>query len=265
MSVTSTQIRSDVDVRGLTFRGGVFKPAGESSTCSFIETFGGVNEATYRDWASGTGTPKFTTSISIDGAFSEYTGTSEEECACLAGPRTDPCWFMLGLVFNSADKYFSKQAASARELGLTSFDINPTTRRFALAGTITLREWLTTNPPLPEGSPAPDVRFAFSSSNAQSCDGGAQLPGGTAKPFVLMLKLRSLWNPGNLSRRADTRSRCALAAPATLVRVSLDGTPVPVIAAAVTTSSTKDVVVEAGNPSSLSGLPRPLLDNMSGQ
>ncbi|PNW75271.1 hypothetical protein CHLRE_12g520050v5 [Chlamydomonas reinhardtii] len=258
-ALASTQTRSDVDIRGLSFTGSSFTAAGgPPGSCRLLETFGGVNEAKYRDWASGTGAPISSTSFSIDGMVSEYPGSNEEECACLAGPRSDPCWFALGLVFAVTDKYFSKQAPSAPALGLASFNVNPTARRFALTGTISFNEWLFTIPSLPEGSPAPDLHFTFNMA-AQSCDRNAQAPGGTANPSRFMKNFVSFWNPGNLSISASTRWRCTVAAPANLIRVSLDGNVIPIATAVITASSAKQVTVEAGTVATMSQLPRPVL------
>lgn len=104
-------------------------------------------------------------------------GIPRSKCVAPYAPNR----FALGLVFAVTDKYFSKQAPSAPALGLASFNVNPTARRFALTGTISFNEWLFTIPSLPEGSPAPDLHFTFNMA-AQSCDRNAQAPGGTANP-----------------------------------------------------------------------------------
>ncbi|KAG2439198.1 hypothetical protein HXX76_004561 [Chlamydomonas incerta] len=250
----SAQTRSDVDIRGLSFRASIPQP------CGLLEIAGGVNEATYRNWVSGTGAPAASTTLSIDGVVTEYTGTNQEECACLAGPRTAPCWITLGLGLapNTVNKYFTRQAVSGpADLGLTSFDVNPTTRRFALTGELTFDHWFYTDPPLPEGSPAPDLRFSFNIA-AQSCASEALAPGGTTQPFRFMSNFLSLANPGDLSRSTFTRSRCALAAPGALVRISLDGAVISTATAAFTSASFTQVTVEAGSAATLSQLPRPV-------
>lgn len=69
----------------------------------------------------------------------------------------------------------------------------------------------------------------------------------------------SFWNPGNLSISASTRWRCTVAAPANLIRVSLDGNVIPIATAVITASSAKQVTVEAGTVATMSQLPRPVL------